>query len=70
VLEVEPTGRRGHVAIRNGQTVVDAEKLTSSVSRTPSAVEPRLLLKVNRKSKTTYSEPEKNVAVIFEYNFG
>jgi len=47
--EVEPLGQPGRVAIRSGQNVVEAEQLTSSVSRKPSDIEPWLLVNVNRK---------------------
>ena len=32
MLEVEPTGQCGHVTFRIGQNVLEAEKITSSIS--------------------------------------
>jgi len=50
MLEVEPTGERGSVTIRNGRIVIDFEKFSSSLSWKPNEMEPWLLLNVHRKS--------------------
>jgi len=39
MLEIEATGRRGRMATRSGQNVVEAEKITSSVSRRPTEIQ-------------------------------
>jgi len=39
-MEVEPVGQCGRVAIRSGQNVLEAEKLTSSISWKPSDRQP------------------------------
>jgi len=47
VLEVQPRGWRGHMAIRSGQNVLDAEKRMLLISGKSSEIEP---INVNRKS--------------------
>ena len=54
VLEVEFIGHHGRMATRRGQNVIEAEKHTSSMSRKPSKIKPRLLLNVNRESQAAY----------------
>jgi len=44
MLEVEPIGQRGRVATGSGQNVLETEKLTSSLSRKTSQIEPWLLV--------------------------
>ena len=50
VLKLESIGQRGRAATGSGQNVLEAEKLTSAISRKLSEIEPWLLLNVNRKS--------------------
>jgi len=49
-LEVELTDQRGRMATRSGQNFLEAEKLTSSITRKPGETESWSLLTANRKS--------------------
>jgi len=53
VLEVEPAGQCGHVAIRSGQTVSEAENLRHQCVK-PSEAE-RIVASINRKPEVTCS---------------
>jgi len=50
----KPRARSQTMAISSGQNVIEAKKLTLSISHKPTDTEPWLLLNVNKKSKAAY----------------